>query len=199
MLVVMAPGDDTTKTERVGNGWNENRAFPSNYYTNKSHKYRTFRESNIIWTYPFVIVYFWGGWVGNLESWNGTSTAKSFNFCVSQWHQMLYIQILPFQENTYQDTPPCQFGNYISRYECNPWQMCTLPRVFFPNLIFAKNHNVFFVENTDRTRCSATIFSSTVKLVGGFNPIEKYESKWDHLPQMGVSINNVWIHHPGSW
>ena len=34
------------------------------------------------------------------------------------------------------------------------------------------------------------------KLVGVFNPSEKYESNWVHLPQVGVTIKNIWNHHP---
>ena len=37
-------------------------------------------------------------------------------------------------------------------------------------------------------------------LVGGwtFQPLlKKYESKWVHLPQVGVIIKNIWKHHPG--
>ena len=30
-----------------------------------------------------------------------------------------------------------------------------------------------------------------VFLVGGFNPSEKYESKWVHLPRIGLKIKNV--------
>ena len=33
-------------------------------------------------------------------------------------------------------------------------------------------------------------------LVGGWtNPFEKYESKWVHLPQIGVKIKNIWGRH----
>ena len=32
-------------------------------------------------------------------------------------------------------------------------------------------------------------------LVGGFNPSEKYESHWVHLPQIGMQIKNIWNHH----
>ena len=32
-------------------------------------------------------------------------------------------------------------------------------------------------------------------LVFGTNPFEKYESKWVHLPQIGVNIKNIWNHH----
>ena len=32
-------------------------------------------------------------------------------------------------------------------------------------------------------------------LVGGFNPVEKYQSKWN-LPQVGVKIKSVWNHQP---
>ena len=31
-------------------------------------------------------------------------------------------------------------------------------------------------------------------LVGGFNPSEKYESKWVHLPQVGMWIKHFWSH-----
>ena len=30
-------------------------------------------------------------------------------------------------------------------------------------------------------------------LVGGFNPFQKYESKWVHLPQIGLKIKNLWV------
>jgi len=39
-----------------------------------------------------------------------------------------------------------------------------------------------FIENM-------AIFS--IYLVGGFNPFEKYQSNWVHLPQIGVKIKNV--------
>ena len=32
-------------------------------------------------------------------------------------------------------------------------------------------------------------------LVGGFNPSEKYSSKWESSPGFGVKIKNVWNHH----
>ena len=35
-----------------------------------------------------------------------------------------------------------------------------------------------------------------ILLLGGWtNPSEKYLSKWLHLPQIGVNINNIWNHH----
>jgi len=33
--------------------------------------------------------------------------------------------------------------------------------------------------------------SITTNLVDGFNPFEKYESKWVHLPQMGLKLENI--------
>ena len=33
------------------------------------------------------------------------------------------------------------------------------------------------------------------KLVGGFNPFEKYSSNWIISPRIGVNIKNVWNHH----
>ena len=32
-------------------------------------------------------------------------------------------------------------------------------------------------------------------LVGGFNPLEKYESKWEPSPIFGVKIKHIWNHH----
>ena len=32
-------------------------------------------------------------------------------------------------------------------------------------------------------------------LVGGFNPFEKYSSKWESSPIFGVKIKNIWNHH----
>ena len=34
-------------------------------------------------------------------------------------------------------------------------------------------------------------------LVGGFNPIEKYDRQIGNLPQIGVKIKNIWNHHLG--
>ena len=34
------------------------------------------------------------------------------------------------------------------------------------------------------------------KLVGGFNPSEKYASQIGSSPQVGVKIKNIWNHHP---
>ena len=34
------------------------------------------------------------------------------------------------------------------------------------------------------------------KLVGGFNPFEKYARQIGNLPQVGVKIKNVWNHQP---
>ena len=33
-------------------------------------------------------------------------------------------------------------------------------------------------------------------LVGGFNPFEKYSSKWVHPPQIRVKIKHIWNHQP---
>ena len=33
----------------------------------------------------------------------------------------------------------------------------------------------------------------------GLNPSEKYESKWVHLPQIGMNIKNLWNHHLEGW
>ena len=33
--------------------------------------------------------------------------------------------------------------------------------------------------------------SITTNLVDDFNPFEKYESKWVHLPQMGLKLENI--------
>ena len=42
--------------------------------------------------------------------------------------------------------------------------------------------------------------SRTRQLVGGWtNPFERYESKWIHLPQIGVNIKHIWNHHLGNW
>jgi len=66
------------------------------------------------------------------------------------------------------------FGNYISRYECNPPKVDAPCHGFaFPTSSSQKITTVF-VENTDRTKCSATIFSSTVK--GSFR---KFRIGWD--------------------
>jgi len=35
------------------------------------------------------------------------------------------------------------------------------------------------------------IYLGNPLLVGGFNPFEKYESKWVHLPQIGVNIKQM--------
>ena len=35
-----------------------------------------------------------------------------------------------------------------------------------------------------------------IKLVGGFNPFEKYESNWGSSPIFGMKIKNLWNHHP---
>ena len=32
-------------------------------------------------------------------------------------------------------------------------------------------------------------------LVGGFNPFEKYESKWESSPNRGEKSKNIWNHH----
>ena len=32
-----------------------------------------------------------------------------------------------------------------------------------------------------------------ILLVGGFNPIEKYESKWESSPILGVKTKNIWV------
>ena len=48
------------------------------------------------------------------------------------------------------------------------------------------------------TAIYAGIFHSVqyALLVGGWtNPFEKYQSKWVHLPQVGVKIKNIWNHH----
>ena len=37
--------------------------------------------------------------------------------------------------------------------------------------------------------------NSYTHLVGGFSPVEKYSSKWVHLPQLGVKIKNICNHH----
>ena len=34
------------------------------------------------------------------------------------------------------------------------------------------------------------------KLVGGFDPSEKYYSKWESSPIFGVKMKNIWNHHP---
>ena len=34
------------------------------------------------------------------------------------------------------------------------------------------------------------------RLVGGFNPFEKYARQNGKLPQIGVKIKNIWNHHP---
>ena len=113
----------------------------------------------------------------------GLSTAKSFNFFVSRLngtHQASnalhtnIILILPFQENTDQDTPPWPFGNYISRYKCNPCKDAPCHGFAFPTSSSGKRITTVFVENTEGTRCSATIFSSTVK--GSFR---KFRIGWD--------------------
>ena len=38
---------------------------------------------------------------------------------------------------------------------------------------------------------SNTEASKKYILVGGFNPSEKYESKWVHLPQVGMKIKHI--------
>ena len=37
------------------------------------------------------------------------------------------------------------------------------------------------------------------KLVGGFNPFEKYESKWESSPIFGVKIKNMFQPPPRKW
>ena len=40
-----------------------------------------------------------------------------------------------------------------------------------------------------------SVMGNHQKLVGGWtNPFEKYESKWVHLPQIGMKIKNIWNH-----
>ena len=34
-----------------------------------------------------------------------------------------------------------------------------------------------------------------VKLVGGFNPVEKYDRHIGSFPQVGMKIKNIWNHH----
>ena len=34
------------------------------------------------------------------------------------------------------------------------------------------------------------------KLVGGFNPSEKYYSQFGSFRQVGMKIKNIWNHHP---
>ena len=42
--------------------------------------------------------------------------------------------------------------------------------------------------------------TSQVRLVGGFNPFEKYERQNGNLPQIVVKIKNIWKHHlAGFW
>ena len=38
-----------------------------------------------------------------------------------------------------------------------------------------------------------SIHSSTHRLVGGFNPSEKYESNWIISPSLGVNMKNLWV------
>ena len=47
--------------------------------------------------------------------------------------------------------------------------------------------------NVETRCCVCTENSSNKLLVGGFNPFEKYESKWVHLPQIGMNIQNIWV------
>ncbi len=35
----------------------------------------------------------------------------------------------------------------------------------------------------------------SISIVGGFSPFEKYESKWESSPRLGVKIKNMWNHH----
>ena len=42
------------------------------------------------------------------------------------------------------------------------------------------------------TRPNAMYSCWKTQLVGGFNPSEKYSSKWVHLPQIGMNIKNIW-------
>ena len=44
---------------------------------------------------------------------------------------------------------------------------------------------------------SRTSSINSMLLVGGFNPFEKYESKWESSPIFGVNIKNVRNLHPG--
>ena len=39
---------------------------------------------------------------------------------------------------------------------------------------------------------------ANVWLVVGFNPFEKYESKWESSPIFGVKIKNIWNHQPAN-
>ena len=72
-----------------------------------------------IWTYPFMIVYFWGGG-GNLESWNGTFHCQVFQlFCLWMTSNALHTNITISRKYLPRHTT-MPFGNYISWYECNP-------------------------------------------------------------------------------
>ena len=55
--------------------------------------------------------------------------------------------------------------------------------------------------HTNKYRCIKRTTQTGTKntnLAGGFNPIEKYSSKWVHLPQIGVEIKNICNHHPAT-
>ena len=41
-----------------------------------------------------------------------------------------------------------------------------------------------------------TMIRDHLKLVGGFNPFEKYDRQIGSCPQLGMKIKNIWNHHP---
>ena len=72
------------------------------------------------------------------------------------------------------------FRGYISFRECNGWKKTN------------QTCHVFFFSLCKKNRCPKLDHIS----VGGSNAFEKYYSKWVHLPQIGVNIENIWNHHP---
>ena len=61
----------------------------------------------------------------------------------------------------------------------------------------------YFFKTLDRSTFSKPCLIHLRKLlVGGFNPFEKYSSKWIISRIFGVKIKNIWNHHPdqyGTW
>ena len=58
-----------------------------------------------------------------------------------------------------------------------------------------KIHSILPKDKYIKTKNKQVANSCDTKLVGGFNPFEKYQSI-GNLPQNGVKIKNIWNHHP---
>ena len=47
------------------------------------------------------------------------------------------------------------------------------------------------IHDTPQRAESAQDARTSATLVGGFNPLEKHQSKWVHFPQVGVRIDQI--------